>query len=326
MPQSDNPDLSDEAQKIVSSTNSHIRVLAGPGTGKSLAMKRRVARLLEKGGEPSSILPVTFTRVAAEDLHREISEMGVSGCENIHGTTLHSLALKILMREHVLKVFGRTSRPLNEFEMGPLIADLADLHGGVRKVKKKIQAYESAWARLQHDEPAFALTAEDQSFQRDLLAWLKFHEGMLIGEVIPYLYRYLRDNPGASERTEYLHILVDEFQDMNKVEQGVIELLSDNAHICIVGDDDQSIYSFKHAHPEGIRNWNSKHPDADDLNLDNCWRCPVMVVEMANSLIEKNRNRFSRSLKPMPRNGQGEVEIIQYESLDKEAMGVAKKN
>lgn len=65
----------------------HIRVLAGPGTGKSFALKRRVARLLESGVQPELILPVTFTKVAAEDLHRELVNMGVEGCEAIQGLT-----------------------------------------------------------------------------------------------------------------------------------------------------------------------------------------------------------------------------------------------
>lgn len=86
------------AHVIASSLNPKIRVVAGPGTGKSFAMKKRVARLLETGIAPTNILPVTFTRVAAEDLHRELVSMGAPGCENLQGTTLHSLALRILMK------------------------------------------------------------------------------------------------------------------------------------------------------------------------------------------------------------------------------------
>src|SRR5476649_190543 len=90
------------AHDIAASTHARIRVVAGPGTGKSFAMKRRVARLLETGVEAAVILPVTFTRVAAEDLHRELVNMGVPGCDALRGTTLHSLALRMLLRNHVL--------------------------------------------------------------------------------------------------------------------------------------------------------------------------------------------------------------------------------
>lgn len=310
------------AYEIAASVNQHLRVVAGPGAGKSFAMKRRVARLLETGVNPRSILPVTFTRVAAEDLHRELVGMGVEGCANLKGTTLHSLALKKLMRNHVLEATGRTPRPLNDFEIKPLEADLHE-YGGLREVRKLIRAYESAWARLQNEEPGFTQTPQEQAFSNSLLAWLRFHEAMLIGEVIPQFYEYLRSNPVAPERTEYSHVLVDEFQDLNKAEQSTIELLSNNANICIVGDDDQSIYSFKHAHPEGIQQWIEIHDDADDLSLAECRRCPTMVVEMANSLISHNRLRPEpRSLQARIENGSGDVRIIQYISLESELNGI----
>ena len=321
----DNLDPQSAAYGIANSSNVRIRVIAGPGTGKSFAMKRRVARLLENGVEPDQILPVTFTRVAAEDLHRELVGMGVAGCESLHGMTLHSLALRTLMRNHVLGATGRVPRPLNEFELKPLEADLADSHGGIREVRKKIKAYESAWARLQQDQPGFVQSAEDAAFEHDLLTWLIFHRAMLIGEVIPQFYNYLRSNPAAPERVEFAHILVDEFQDLNRAEQGVVSLLSDRAHVCIVGDDDQSIYSFKHAHPEGIRAWLNTHAGADDLTLAECRRCPTRVVAMANALITSNVNRpVPRVLQPLEQNGHGDVRIIQYADLDAEVAGVAK--
>ncbi len=287
-------------------------------------MKRRVARLLEDGVAPGAILPVTFTRVAAEDLHRELVGMGVPGCDDLEGVTLHSLALRMLMRNHVLGATGRVPRPLNEFELEPLVCDLKDAHGGKKEVKKLRMAYEAAWGRLQHQQPGYALSTADAAFQADLLAWLRFHEAMLIGEVIPQLHQYLHSNPAAAERGEFAHILVDEYQDLNRAEQGVIELLSDAAKVCIVGDDDQSIYSFKHAHPDGIREWLNANAGADDLGLDECRRCPTRVVEMASSLIGHNILRpVPRPLNPMPANGAGDVRIIQYGDITREVAGVA---
>lgn len=309
---------------IAASTNPRVRVVAGPGTGKSFAMKRRVARLLDEGVYPRSILPVTFTRIAAEDLHRELVGMAVPGCDRLRGVTLHGLALRMLTRNHVLAATGRVARPLNEFELQPLTCDLMRNHGGKREVEKRKQAYEAAWARLQHETPGFAATARDASFAADLLSWMRFHGAMLIGEVIPQLYEYLRSNPAAAERSEFAHILVDEYQDLNRAEQGVIDLLSDTAHVCIVGDDDQSIYSFKHAHPEGIRDWIVSNASADDLDLNECRRCPTRVVEMTNSLIQTNQLRYApRALVARPENGQGDVRIIQYQNLADEVRGVS---
>ena len=313
------------AYQIASEPNSRIRVIAGPGTGKSYAMKRRVARLLEEGVDPSRILPVTFTRVAAEDLHRELTGMDVPGCDRLEGTTLHRLCLRRLARNAVFETTGRHARPLNQFELEPLIADLKRNGRGKRRVQSLIKAYEAAWARLQHEEPGHAIGDEEAAFQNELLAWLRFHKAMLIGEVVPLFYDFLAANPAAAERREYQHILVDEYQDLNKAEQGVIRLLSDDAHVCIVGDDDQSIYGFKHAHPEGIREWIEENPGAADISLDVCRRCPTRVVDMANSLIGHNENRpVKRVLVPMQKNGEGEVRIIQYETIDNEVAGVTR--
>ena len=311
------------AHSIASTTNPRVRVVAGPGTGKSYAMKRRVTRLLESGVAPDLILPVTFTRVAAQDLHRELVTMKVPGCDELNAQTLHSLALRMLMRNHVLAATGRIPRPLNEFETEAMICDLMAAHGGKRAVDDLQQAYEAAWARLNHQTPGYAPSPADAAFQHDLLAWLRFHEAMLIGEVIPEVYCYLSANPGAPERAEFNHILVDEFQDLNKAEQAIIDLLSDAADVCIVGDDDQSIYSFKHAHPDGIRDWLVVNPAAHDLSLVDCQRCPTSVVAMANALISHNVLRpVPRPLVPLIAKGPGAVSILQFPNLDREVLGV----
>ena len=320
---SDDISVGTPTYQIAASLNSRIRVVAGPGTGKSFALQRRVARLLETHVAPAEILPVTFTRVAAEDLHRELVNMNVAGCDELQGRTLHSLALRVLMRNHVLNVTGRNPRPLNEFELEPLVCDLMGTHGGKRSVKKLRMAYEAAWARLQHQQPGYAPSPADAAFQADLLAWLTFHEAMLIGEVIPQLHDYLYSNPAARERHEYSHIVVDEYQDLNRAEQAVIELLSNSADVCIVGDDDQSIYSFKHAHPDGIRVWLNSNPGAEDLTLTDCHRCPTRVVEMANSLISHNVFRPVPRLNPLAANGEGDIGIFQYPSIAREIEGVA---
>jgi len=146
---------------------------------------------------------------------------------------------------------------------------------------------------------------------------------MLIGEIIPELYRYLRNNPAASERSLYDHVLVDEYQDLNKAEQAVVDLLSTNAALCVVGDDDQSLYSFKHAHPEGIRTFPTTHPGCTDHALLDCYRCPTGVVTIANALIGHNVDREPLQLTPVPANGPGEMWIVQYLDVAREAQGIA---
>jgi DNA helicase-2/ATP-dependent DNA helicase PcrA len=289
-------------------------------------MKRRVARILEKDGvDPSAVLAVTFTRVAAEDLHRELVSLGVPGADGLSGRTVHSVAMSILMRNHVLPALGRTPRPLNEYELEPLLADLSDAHGNKWERRRLIRAYSAAWARLQNQEPGYAPTAGEQAFADELVEWLVLHEAMLIEEVIPTLFQYLSANPGAPEYAEYRHVLIDEFQDLNRAEQEVLARLGSQACICIIGDDDQSIYSFKHAHPDGIRQWHLVHT-CEDHAIDECRRCPTTIVRMANALIGRNSDREKgRAMVERPANGAGDVIIRQYATAEAEAAAVADK-
>lgn len=319
----DNLDPNSVAYAIAADQSRFIRVVAGPGTGKSFALKRRVARLLESDITPERILPITFTKVAAEDLQRELIGMNVPQCDELRGSTLHSLGMRILSRQNVLASTGRVARPLNRFEMEPLLYDLPNSFGNKREREKRIRAYEAAWARLQHEVPGFAQALADRTFERALISWLRFHEGMLIGEIIPELYRYLRNNPAAPERSLYDHVLVDEYQDLNKAEQAVVDLLTGDAALCIVGDDDQSLYSFKHAHPAGIRAFTNSHQGATDHQLLECHRCPTGVVSVANALIEHNEDRDPRQLTAIPAKGAGEMQIVQFADVPHEAAGIA---
>ena len=326
MPWDDNLVVGSPAYSIAASVHGRIRVLAGPGAGKSFAMKRRVARLLEvERVHAATILAVTFTRVAAEDLHRELASLGVPGADELNGRTLHSVAMSILMRQHVLQTLGRTPRPLNEFEVEPLLADLSGVHGNKHQRRRLMRAYGAAWARLQTQQPGYARTPAEQAFVDELIDWLTIHEAMLIDEIIPHLFQYLHANPGAPERTEFLHVLIDEYQDLNRAEQDVLMYLGARASICIVGDDDQSIYSFKHAHPEGIRQWHTLHP-TDDHSIAECRRCPTTVARMANALISRNADRIAgRAMQERARNGTGEVVIRQYRTAADEADAIAAK-
>lgn len=311
------------AHGIASSLKTRIRVVAGPGTGKSFAMKRRVSRLLESGVPPAQVLAVTFTRVAADDLHRELTQLGIPGANDLRGRTLHSLGMHILNRHHVLAVTGRVARPLNRFEQEALLADLAANHNGIKRCKALVNAYTAAWAQAQGDAPGFAPGSPEEQFAIDILAWLEFHRGMLIGEIIPYLLHYLHHNPICLELSEFTNVLVDEYQDLNQAEQTIVTKLGSSGEITIVGDDDQSIYSFKFANPQGIRDWHTHHPGLDDFQLLECHRCPIQVVSMANSLISMNRERVPRALTPVAANGLGVIRQLQFVDFEREANWIA---
>src|SRR5258708_7168227 len=111
-----NTNLTGPHLQIAASAAPRIRVMAGPGTGKSFAMKRRIARIIEVSGVyPEHILAVTFTRTAARDLERELQDMGVPGCENIAAGTVHSYCFQLLLRHDVFALLGRVPRGLITF-------------------------------------------------------------------------------------------------------------------------------------------------------------------------------------------------------------------
>ena len=317
--------LEDPSLSIAATDDSPLRVRAGPGTGKTFTLIRRITRLLESGVEPKGILVCTFTRTAADDLKRELNALKVAGASSVHATTVHALCFGILSRNDVFEITGRMARPLLEYETRFLLEDLQNgSFGNIHKRRKRLKAFESAWARLQTDQPGWPSDALDRKFQQRLYDWLKFHKAMLIGELVPEAFRYLRNNPASPDRRAFSHLLVDEYQDLNTVEQEFIQLIAENARLTIIGDENQSIYSFKYAHPQGISEFHARHAGTTDATLDICRRCPTGIVDMANHLISCSPKRSKHVLIPRPENGKGEIYIVQWKSIKQETQGISR--
>ena len=292
-----------------------MRVVAGPGTGKTFALMRRVARLLEEGAQPSRILAVTFTRTAANDLVEKLAALGVPGADLVAAKTLHSLSFGLLSRSAVFQALGRTARPLMDYERDTLVCDLQDQFGGKKAVNKLIEAFEAYWARLQHHRPGFPTDPVEQLFSHSLHNWLIFHHAMLIGEVVPLALDFVTQNPVHPDIPRFDHVLVDEYQDLNRADQELIDALAGPSAVTVVGDEDQSIYSFRYAHPEGIVEYPQTHPQTHDELLNECRRCPRRVVEIANALISHNQRLAPKVLTVFPQNGEGDVYIVQHNSI-----------
>lgn len=326
--------LEGPALNVASATERVIRVAAGPGTGKSFTMKRRLARLItEDGVDPRRILAVTFTRTAAADLVQSIRALEVPGDDQITTGTLHGFCFRLLNRDVVFNVERRVPRPLVtfsssgvlRFEAEPMLADLRDRRFGGKKDKtQRVLAFEADWARLQSDDPGWPPDATDRQFHGELIEWLRFHRAILIGELIPLALHYLRGNPQADELSAFDVVLVDEYQDLNRAEQVLIDILAGTGQLMVIGDEDQSIYSFRHANPEGIIQFLENHADARGLPLAECRRCPKRVVAMADSLIRHNHAGATvERLVPRADNPEGEVAIVQWPTLDDETRGLA---
>lgn len=310
-------------REIAQSDAKRIGVLAGPGTGKTTyGLLRRVARLLETGAcNPRQILLLTFTRTAAQDLVDKVAALGSPGIEDVYAGTIHGFCFGLLQKEALLKTIRRIPRMLLEHEQRMMLRDLQGDFGDVFEREERLRAFEAGWARQQSDHPGLAVDPADKSFGAQVLEWLKHHRAMLIGEVVPLAYQYLRNNPKAEELSRFKHVIVDEYQDLNKLEQQIIELLAQNVSLCVAGDDDQSIYAFRYAHPEGIVLFANE--DATDPKvITTCGRCPDPILRIANSLISQADNRSKSPLtcaQPAP----GSVAVIQWDGLPDEIEGLA---
>ena len=308
-----------------------LRVMAGPGTGKSWALKERAIRLIEEGQDPSRIWAVTFTRNAAKELSDDLADPEIPGGELIRVSTLHSYCFGLLS-EHEAHT-GRTPRLVMatlsskrlKFEYATLVRDLINENpefGDEDGCSERINKFVAGWAEMESDmldDPV------NQSLEKRLNSWLGFHKAMLMSELVPESLRLLRSGRASDVLAAFDHVIVDEYQDLNKAEQEIINIVSASGSLAIVGDANQSIYSFRHAHPNGIKDFQVRHADTRDASLVECLRNPVRVVEMANNLIARNHPPGTQpGLQPKPDKPNGEVHIVRWNTIDEEAEGIAK--
>jgi superfamily I DNA/RNA helicase len=320
-----NDGLEGPALEIASAEESPLLALAGPGTGKTFSLIHRVARLLEEGCPPDQILVVTFARTAAQDLLRSLRDLQPDDGPQVSARTLHGYCFSLLNSAGVLLATRRVPRIVADFERKILLADLEPdgAFGSLTDRQNLAKAFEAAWARRLTDTPGDPVEDLDQAFQNALLDSLRWHKAMLVGELVPLALHYLHENPAAPELRAFQHVVIDEFQDLNKSEQELLELLAEAGTLTVIGDDDQSIYSFKWANPDGIRTFERDHPGTRRIPLEECRRCPTRVVSMASSLIARDPHRLPHALRPRPTNVAGEVHVVQWTSVDEEAAGIA---
>jgi superfamily I DNA/RNA helicase len=252
----------------------------------------------------------------------------------VRAGTLHAFCFGLLSQQEVFDYLGRVPRPVVtfaksgvlQFEGGVMLDDLiaSGAFGPKRDCTRRIRAFEAAWARLQSETPGWPQDTVDRQFQAALISWLRFHRAILIGELVPEALRFLRNNPAATARSAFDHVIVDEYQDLNKAEQDLIDLLAGQGSTAIVGDVDQSIYRFRHANPEGIDAFRQQHPTTHDETLDECRRCPTAVVSIADHLIRHNHPSTAlQRLLPRAGNPAGQVHIVQWAGIPEEAEGLS---
>lgn len=280
-------------------TSPQIRLVAGPGTGKSYAIEERVRWLLESKTTAESIYVVSFTRAAARDLKTRIQDTctasGVTGAERVSITTLHSLALRAL----------RAAGLLTAYPVSPMVMDTWELENIFDKEfsKETTGVTPSRAGLVRRDHEAFWSTGlwyppnyippDPQVSASERTAFSQFHglrtqvySCVLPGEVVRQCVTQM--NAGTVDIATLLqmeYLIVDEYQDLNQCDIDLVDMLIARSVVTFVaGDDDQSIYSFRFGSPEGIQSFTNRHPAASHT-LSDCFRCASNIVAAANDLI-----------------------------------------
>ena len=290
-------------------------VLAGAGSGKTRVIIARIARLLAGGVQPSSILAVTFTNKAANEMRERIgATVGDETASAIWLSTFHSFGVRFVREE--AKALGLGSR-FTIFDQGDSLGVVRELLRTEAKADRQLDAQAilsriSLWKNAllkpgevrakgdEYDQAAVSIYGAYESTLADMHA-VDFDD-LVIKPVV-----LLRDRPGIRSkwRTRFAHVLVDEFQDTNVAQLDLVRLLAnDRGNVCVVGDDDQSIYGWRGACVDNILDFEQHFPGAVVTKLEQNYRSRASILNVANAAIEKSPKRpYAKVLKPVRESG-----------------------
>lgn len=292
----------------------HVRVIAGPGTGKSQTIEQRVCWLIEQGLPAERLVAVSFTRAAAQDLEARIAKAcSRAGLDTkVRVGTLHSFALGALRAAGRLEAYPADPTVLQTWEVEHIFdAEFGETTGvGSLPRRRLIRADYEAFCQTgdytppQMTPPDPPITpAERESFGSFHGPRTQLYSCVLPGEIIRLCVDQMK--AGTLEPADLLkldHLIVDEFQDLNPMDLELVHGLADaGVSVFAAGDDDQSLYSFRFATPTGIQEFTTLRPNAGDHTLAHCFRCTGRVLDGAQTLIRRNANegRIEKGLSSM---------------------------
>ncbi|PWK14348.1 ATP-dependent helicase [Tumebacillus permanentifrigoris] len=309
--------LNPEQREAVRHVAGPLVVFAGPGSGKTTVLTCRAAYMMQVARIPANqLLIVTFTRAAAEEMQTRLGVMPGIGEQAVRATeigTFHSVFLRMLLQQNG----GRMPQLLEETEQRTLIRNLlreAGEDGDDEEVADTLQKIGLCKNNLILPARIKATKPENQKF-RDLYAGYEKAKARMdrwdFDDILVECYHMLTSNPLALAyyQRKYRYILVDEFQDTNLAQYEVIKLLAGHGNLCIVGDDDQSIYRFRGARVEFLLDFESLYPGAEKVILATNYRSTDPVIETSSRLIMHNRKRQSKHIKGTGREGERPVLI-----------------
>ena len=312
--------LNEQQQQAVEEKFGPILVLAGAGSGKTKVLTSRIANLVESGVNPYDILAVTFTNKAAKEMQQRLSNyLGEDVVKRMWVGTFHNICGRILRRD----LENYKTKDGRSWDNNYVIYDDTDTKTVIKNALKKLNLDEKSFdpkmiksvisnaKNKMQDAYAFSTTARD--YQSDKIAQvyceyekqLSLNNALDFDDMLMLSVNLLKENPEVREKyaSRFLHILVDEFQDTNKAQYDLINMLypSDGSKdtigsLCAVGDVDQSIYSWRGADFKIILNFQKDYKNTKLIKLEQNYRSTANILDAANAVIINNNERMEKNL------------------------------
>ena len=335
-------DLNDAQRAAVEYIDGPSLVIAGAGSGKTRVLTYKIAYLLSQGMKPWSIMALTFTNKAAREMKERIGKLvGDDLAQHLYMGTFHSIFSRILRAEAEHIGFNNNFTIYDESDSRSLLKAIikemglddktykpATVHARISMAKNNLvtaEAYDSDPAILEQNK-----RAKMPAIGKIYVAYVqrcRQANAMDFDDLLMLTFQLFRDHEEIRQKYagRFDYILVDEYQDTNHVQMSIVmQLCKEKLRVCAVGDDSQSIYSFRGANIDNILNYQKQLPGTQLFKLEQNYRSTQTIVEAANSLIHHNRNQIQKEV--FSKNDKGEK--IQYKPAysDKEEALIVAKN
>lgn len=323
-------ELNSEQFSAVTTLDGPVLVIAGAGSGKTRTLVYRVARFIESGHSPGSLLLLTFTRKAAQEMLKRAGALLGTGCDGVAGGTFHSFANSVLRRYGSVIGLDPAFTILDRTDSEDCIQILRnDLGFGSkeRRFPRKRTLVDILSASVNKHLPVEEVLFSDYSHFSDFLPEIiklkeAYRDYKIRRNLVDYddllvrLKDLMEEHPDIRDRLSesYRAILVDEYQDTNRTQARIVRLLcSRHENVMVVGDDSQSIYSFRGAHFRNIMDFPKEFPDAKIFKLEENYRSTQPILDLTNAIIHEAKEKYPKRL--FTRKKEGTVPIlIQAES------------
>ncbi len=315
--------------EAVNALDGPVMILAGAGTGKTRTVTCRIAHLIDQGCDPSGVLAVTFTNKAAAEMKERIGDMiSQKAAKEMMVCTFHSLCVRILRQNIEELGYKKNFSIIMGGDQTGLIKQLIVRKGGSKEkimpgeVLSKISSAKNAGIAMEDIEDSL-ISAIGVAYRDEIRAQnaVDFDDLLLLGEKLLTNFSHVR----RQWQERFSHITVDEFQDTNALQMRLIQrLVDEKRNICVVGDDDQSIYGWRGAEVANILEFERFFSNPRIIRLEENYRSSEAILHTANSLIKHNIGRREKALIPTKAGGEP-VKLISMPGDEEEAQFIAQE-